>query len=105
MRARYRPQFLCDVEEEAEYLAREAGEDVALRWRDAVKEAIRLICQQPYIGRTRPDLPFPNVRSLILRDFDKYIVFYRVEDRFLDFVRVKHGMMDLPSLFEPEPSN
>lgn len=41
------------------------------------------------------------MRSLVLRDFDKYIVFYPVEMQRVDFVRIKHGMMDLPALFDP----
>lgn len=102
MKLFYRPQFLRDVEEGAEYLTDQAGSEVALRWRDAVKAAVRLIGQHPHIGRARPDLPFPGMRSLVLRDFDKYIVFYRVETQQVDFVRIKHGMMDLPALFDPE---
>ena len=102
MKPFYRPQFLRDVEEGAEYVTDQAGSEAALRWCDAVKAAVRLICQHPYIGRARPDLPFPAVRSLVLRDFDKYLVFYRVESQHVDFVRIKHGMTDLPALFDPE---
>jgi plasmid stabilization system protein ParE len=56
MKAVRRPIFLADVEETADYLLSEAGEDVMLRWRDALKRTMALIREFPELGRVRPDL-------------------------------------------------
>jgi plasmid stabilization system protein ParE len=51
-----RPLFLVDVDEAADYLLTEAGEMIALRWRDELKRALNLIREFPEVGRLRSDL-------------------------------------------------
>lgn len=94
-----RPRFLLDIEECAEYLFVEAGEDVARRWKDALDHAVALIVENPEIGRLRHDLPVPGIRSFFLSEFPRYLVFYRVGGQKIDLLRVRHGMMHLPGLF------
>jgi plasmid stabilization system protein ParE len=95
-----RPIFLSDIEECADYLFEEAGEEVARRWKASLAETLLLISQHPEIGRTRADLPIPNVRTFHLREFPRYVVFYRIEAEQIELLRVRHGMMHLPGLFE-----
>jgi plasmid stabilization system protein ParE len=100
---RYRPLFLADVTECADYLETEAGEKVAADWFLALKTAVAHIQRVPEIGRLRSDLPERGIRTLNLRKYPHYLVFYRLEGSgkrgFIDLLRICHGMMNLPELF------
>jgi plasmid stabilization system protein ParE len=94
------PVFLLDVEDCADYLVTEAGEEVARRWKAELDRIIELIRSQPEVGRLRQDLPFAGIRTYFLREFPRYLVFYRLRKQTIEFLRVRHGMMHLPGLFE-----
>jgi len=100
MRLLRRPVFLLDVADCADYLFMEAGEDVARLWKESLDKTIALISKFPEIGRLRHDLPLPGIRTFFLREFPRYLVFYRFEQGAIELLRVKHGMMHLPELFE-----
>ena len=94
------PLFISDVEDWADYLVTEAGEEVARRWKNALEQTIVLISKSPEIGRLRHDLPFPGIRSFFLREFPRYLLFYRIPGKRVELLRVRHGMMHLPGLLE-----
>jgi plasmid stabilization system protein ParE len=94
------PQFIADVEDCAEYLYSEASGPVAEGWQRALKQAVRLIAEVPEIGRVRQDLPQPGIRTMNLRKYPAYLIFYRIEGKQIELLRVRHGMMHLPGLFE-----
>ena len=99
MKLVYRPLFLSDVAECADYLATEASETVAAAWYESLKKAVQQIQKTPEIGRLRHDLPLPGIRTLNLRKYPKHLVFYRLENGRIELLRVRHGMMHLPDLF------
>jgi plasmid stabilization system protein ParE len=103
MKSIKRPLFLVDLEEVADYLSTEADELTALRWRNELKRTLSLISEFPEIGRLRFDLPIKDIRTFQLKDFPNWLVFYRIGKEEIEFLRVKHGMMHLPGLFESEP--
>jgi plasmid stabilization system protein ParE len=53
----------------------------------------------PEIGRLRTDLPETEIRTLNLRKYPNYLVFYRLEKGSIELLRIRHGMMNLPELF------
>jgi plasmid stabilization system protein ParE len=95
----YRPLYLSDVVEGADHLFTEAGEEVAVAWYQSLKKAIEHIQRVPEIGRIRRDLPMPEIRTLNLRKYPNYLVFYRLENDAIELLRIRHGMMNLPELF------
>jgi plasmid stabilization system protein ParE len=95
----YRPLFLTDVTECADYLTVEAGEKVAAEWYQSLKNALVQIQENPEIGRVRQDLPGDRIRTLNLRKYPNYLIFYRLEKNSIELLRVRHGMMNLPELF------
>ena len=99
MKLVFRPLYLADVAECAEYLCSEAGEPVAAEWYQSLKKALEHIHQVPEIGRLRSDLPPVGIRTLNLRKFPNYLIFYRLEKGAIELLRVRHGMMHLPELF------
>jgi plasmid stabilization system protein ParE len=95
----YRPLFLSDLAECADYLCTEAGEPVAADWYQSLKKALDHIRRVPEIGRLRTDLPETEIRTLNLRKYPNYLVFYRLEKGSIELLRIRHGMMNLPELF------
>ena len=100
----YRPLFYADVAECADYLATQAGETVAAAWYESLKKAVQHIQKTPEIGRLRQDLPIAGIRTLNLRKYPKYLVFYRLENGKIELLRIRHGMMNLPELFSETSS-
>lgn len=101
MRQRFRPQFWIDLEEGVACLARQASGATAVRWHAAVMETVQALTRQPGLGHRRRDLKPDGLRSFRLRRFPRYLVFYLRGEEEVEFLRVKHGMMDLPALFDP----
>ncbi len=104
MKLVYRRLFFADVTECADYLATEAGETIAAAWYEALKKAVHQIHKTPEIGRLRQDLPMAGIRTLNLRKYPRYLVFYRLENGKIELLRVRHGMMNLPELFSEKPA-
>ena len=102
MKLVYRPLYLSDVTECADYLCTEATGKVATDWYQALKKALEHIQRVPEIGRVRHDLPVPGIRALNLRKYPNYIVFYRLKKNSIELLRIRHGMMNLPELFSEQ---
>ena len=102
MRVVKRPIFLLDVADCADYLFPEGGEGVARRRKKSLDQTVALLSKFPELGRVRHDLPFSGIRTFFLKEFPRYLIFYRLEGGTLDLLRVRHGMMHLPCLFETE---
>jgi toxin ParE1/3/4 len=96
----FRPQFWRDLEAGVAYLAERASPDVAHQWHDEVMLTVKRVETQPGLGRPRRDLSPPNIRSLIVRRYPRYLMFYRWHEDTVEIMRIKHGMMDLPQLFD-----
>ncbi|HEY7302117.1 MAG TPA: type II toxin-antitoxin system RelE/ParE family toxin [Xanthobacteraceae bacterium] len=58
---------------------------------DEIERIISLIATQPRMGRKRPEIGV-NIHSFRAMS---WIVFYRIEEGFIDVVRVLHGARDL----------
>ena len=99
----YRPQFWLDLEAGVAYLAEEASPEVAARSHEEVMATVRRLENQPDLGRLRRDLTPPGIRSLIVRRYPRYLLFYRWDADTIEILRIKHGMMDLPRLFGGKP--
>lgn len=101
MKIIWRPLFVVDVEQAADYFSTEAGEETAIRWQNSLNTTLVLLKDFPEIGRVRSDLPVKDIRSFHLKNFPNWLVFYRVGTDQIELLRVRHGMMHLPALFEP----
>ena len=97
--------FIRDFELQAEWYVREADEEVARRYLQALDATLQLLGVQPALGRTRhfrhPQLK--GIRSFrVSPPFDRHLIFYRFDRSTLYAERVVHGMRDLPRrLLEP----
>jgi toxin ParE1/3/4 len=106
MTAHYRvlPAADADLDDQAAYLAREAGLDIALRFYDAAATSFEQIARMPGIGGRRPTAN-PRLEGLRVRriqGFEKHLIFYRPVADGIEIVRVLHGARDLDRLLESE---
>jgi len=95
----FRPQFWIDLEDGVVYLAERASPEIASRWHDEVMAQVKQVESRPDLGRLRRDLVPPGIRSVIIRRYPRYLLFYRWSEETVEVLRIKHGMMDLPTLF------
>ena len=66
---------------------------------------VRRVEKLPDVGRLRRDLKPPGIRSLVLRRYPRYVLFYLWQEDAVEILRIKHGMMDLPKLFGGEETD
>ncbi len=85
------------------YLKDEAGGPAAVRFFQCVRRTIKQLSRQPEMGRPRLDLEPPGIRSRrVAKPFEKWLAFYRIGEDALEILRIKHGSVDIPSLFQLE---
>jgi plasmid stabilization system protein ParE len=87
---------------------REAGDEVARRFQKALDSKLRLLCEQPGLGRIRrfrhPKLQ--GLRSLAVeRPFQRFLIFYRHDGARLEAVRLMDGARDLPRRLAQPPGS
>lgn len=94
---RLRERAATDVDEVADYYL-EAGEEVALRFVDAVERAVSQINRSPQSGSLRfsYELEIPGLRDRRVDRFP-YLVFYIFGDEVVDVWRILHTRRDVPS--------
>ncbi len=92
-----REQANHDVDEALEYCLKEASDEVALGFIDALEKAYTHISRHPASGSTRysVELNLPGLRSWPVRRFP-HIVFYVEATGRVDVWRALHGTRDIP---------
>ncbi len=73
------------------------GLDSSDRFLQGVTAKISWLTQFPSIGRRRDDLA-TGIRNL---NYEKYLIFYRVNDEAVDILRVVQGSRNLEQIFQP----
>ncbi len=86
-----------DLATAVEHDVRESGNDVALRFIDAVERAYARIGRQPGVGSPRyaHELSIAELRSWPIRRFP-YVVFYVERSDRVDIWRLLHAHRDIP---------
>lgn len=95
-----------DLDHQADYLAREAGIETALRFYDAAAATFENLVRMPGMGEqrhtTKPRLV--GLRVFRVQGFERYLVFYRPREDGIEIVRVLHGARDIDSVLDEEES-
>ena len=91
---------LEDMSEIAEYLVME-NPKAAKAFRERLEQSCKLLADMPGIGAACQfeHQGLVGVRYFPLKQFEKYLIFYRDISDTLFILRVVHGARDLPSLF------
>jgi len=93
------PQAVIDLNDVIAYLDQHS-EPAAVALADAVDRKVEQLRTVPFQGKARDDLS-PGLRSVVI---DDYLLFYRVSDAAVEFVRFIHGRRDLTAAFADDPT-
>jgi toxin ParE1/3/4 len=99
-----RPKADRDLDDQAYYLATQAGPDIGHRFLLAAHETFSLLAAQPQIG-WRPRLKHPDLASLRVfqvSGFEKMLVLYRPRPDGVEILRLLHGSRNLLALLRRE---
>jgi toxin ParE1/3/4 len=100
--AKFRLRAWRDVSETADYLAVNAGAELAERFLSAMMGSVRALQQMPGIGAPcnfqRAELQ--GLRRWPVKDFERWLIFYKPTRSDIDIVRVLHGSLDLNEIFD-----
>lgn len=106
MTAAYRvlPAAGRDLDDQADYLARHAGLETALRYYDAAAATFERIARMPALGERHESLEprLAGLRVQRIDDFKNHLVFYRPLDDAVEIVRVLHGARDIDRILAEE---
>lgn len=94
--------FEADFAEITALFATVASPETSLRWEKAIVRLTKLLQKFPELGRVRRDLHPPGIRTFVVKEFPKYLLFYRTTATEIIFLRVRYGGMDLTKLFPEE---
>ena len=99
-----RAQAQQDIDEAIAYYLGEGGQDLALRFVDALEQATTPIGRQPGTGSPRygHELNLPGLRSWPMSRFE-HLLFYVDHEGHVDVWRVLHGRRDIAAwMNQPE---
>ena len=97
MRFNITPAASQDMALIADDLADRVGLDSSDRFLQGVTAKISWLTQFPSMGRRRDDLA-TGIRNL---NYEKYLIFYRVNDEAVDILRVVQGSRNLEQILQP----
>jgi toxin ParE1/3/4 len=92
MKVSWSPLAIDRVAEIAEYIARDNSE-AAKGWVDTVFEKVASLKSHPESGRVVPEANNRAIRELL---YGNYRIVYRVEDKRVSILTVRHGKQILP---------
>jgi toxin ParE1/3/4 len=103
-RLRVRPEADRDLDQAADFYAREANVDVALRFLAAFEAICARLLQHPKSGTTvKATSPrLAGLRFCVVPGFESYLVFHIPSPGCIEVVRVLHGARDIASLLEEQ---
>jgi toxin ParE1/3/4 len=101
-----RPQAQAEIDDHAEYIARDSPE-AARRFLVAAQQTFEMLHGMPQMGALweSPDPRLRGVRRHPIRDFKNYLVFYRPAGHTIDVLHVFHGAQNITDLLGDEEDN
>ncbi len=90
-----RPQAETDLDDHARAIAQD-NLAAGLRLYDRAAATYKMLCDMPQMGvvyhTTKPDLI--GMRYIPIKDYSRYLFFYKVDGQAIDIIRVLHDRMD-----------
>jgi toxin ParE1/3/4 len=99
-----RPAAQAEIDQQADYLAENASEEVAYRFLAAVEKTVALLVRTPGIGSpwisSNPRLE--GIRKQQVAGFPSYLVFYRHDDQSIEVLHLYHGRQEIEARLNEE---
>jgi len=100
------PQVIRDLIELATYIA-EDNLDASDRFLAAAEETFNQLAKMPKIGKlcqfSHPNLT--DIRQHAIKNFRRYLIFYRLTNSGIEVLRVIHGARDFEAMLEEFDEN
>jgi toxin ParE1/3/4 len=91
-----------DLRQAATDLLARRNQDSAIRFLEAAEQSFDRLAQMPAIGKKcqtqHPHLA--DLRQWRVKEFEDYLIFYRITEFRIEVLRVVHGARDLWSIFQ-----
>jgi toxin ParE1/3/4 len=89
-----------DLDDQADYLAREASIETALRFYDAADTTFAKLAEMPNIGAPRQSAKarLAGIRFWRIEGFENHLIFYRPIEGGIEIIRVLHAARDIESI-------
>ncbi|MEH2120588.1 type II toxin-antitoxin system RelE/ParE family toxin [Nostoc sp.] len=86
-----------DLRHLANYILVNGNTDVAVKFLSAAEETFAQLVKTPGIGKVAQLVVsrLGEIRQWRIKDFQDYLIFYRIEDTTVEILRVFHGARDL----------
>jgi len=100
------PRAEADIDAHCAFFGNQSVEK-ALLFDQAVFNSFERLCEMPLVGSERKFFN-PKLWGILLwfvKGFEKYLIFYRVFDNYIEIVRVLHSAQDIDSIMEDENIN
>ncbi|MFN6526466.1 type II toxin-antitoxin system RelE/ParE family toxin [Nostoc sp. ChiSLP03a] len=98
-----RPQVIRDLIDLATYIAQD-NLNVSDRFLTAAEGTFKQLAKTPAIGKpckfVHPNLA--EIRQISIKEFQKYLIFYRITESAIDILRVIHAARDIESIFNED---
>jgi len=90
------------LEAHLDFLVIESSIDVADRYLCSVQHTLSITASNPSIGSVRTFMTpgLTDVRLWPVKDFRKYLIFYRTDSNAIEVIRILHAARDYHSLFD-----
>jgi len=95
------PQALIDLFEIAKYLA-DQDPGLGHRFLTRAEETMDLLASSPLIGEPFVIPGEPNLRAKLVREFKRYVIYYRSSVERVVIIRVLHGSRDSRNVIAQE---
>ncbi len=98
------PNAARDLDDQADYLAREASLETALRFYDNAAATFEDLARMPGLGEQREtsNPRLMEMRVWRIKGFENHLIFYRPTAEGIEIVRVLHGARDLDHILAEE---
>lgn len=100
------PRAEADLDAHCAFIAQKSVEK-ALRFDDAAFASFERLCEMPLIGSERKfsNPALNGIRLWFVKDFEKYLIFYRVFGNYVEIIRVLHSAQEIEVIMEDEQIN
>jgi toxin ParE1/3/4 len=97
------PKASGDIDELFAYIAQD-NYDAALKFFDSTRLTFSQLAKTPGIGSLCESINsrLIDMRKWAVKGFDRYLIFYRYSDEYIEVVRVIHAARDISAIFEEE---
>lgn len=89
-----------DLRQAANYILVNGDSDSASRFLESIETTFKQLATTPGMGKKMRSLSprLGEIRQWRVKDFNDYLIFYRIQEQEVDIIRLLHGARDLENV-------